>query len=68
MRSNVLYEKGVVVVNPDSEARTVEIPLKTKGAAFVDIFTGKTLDAENGRLKIAVPANAGGTAVLGTDP
>ena len=54
-----IYEKGVVAVNPDREAQTVEIPLNTKDAAFVDVFTGKTLNAEDGRLKIAVPPNAG---------
>ena len=46
-------------MNPDREAQTVEIPLNTKDAAFVDVFTGKTLNAEDGRLKIAVPPNAG---------
>jgi hypothetical protein len=54
-----IYEKGVVAVNPDREAQTVEIPLNTKNALFVDVFTGKTLKAENGCLKIAIPPNSG---------
>jgi hypothetical protein len=53
------YEKGVVAVNPDCKVQTVEILLNMKNAAFVDVFTGKTLNAENGCLKIAVPPNAG---------
>jgi len=53
------YEKGFVAVNPGREAETVEIPVNAKEPAFVDVFTGKTLNAKNGRLEIVVPANAG---------
>ncbi|HUL21202.1 MAG TPA: putative glycoside hydrolase [Thermodesulfobacteriota bacterium] len=54
-----IYEKGIVAVNPDREARTVEISLNTKDAAFIDVFTGKTLKVGNDCLKIAVPPDAG---------
>ena len=52
-----LYQKGAVAVNPESEARSVEIPVS--GSEFLDLFSEEALKAKDGKLSVNIPADSG---------
>ncbi len=57
-----VFEKGIAAVNdtPHSHTLTIELPRSPKENTFYDLYEKKRIDAENGRIKLTIPALAGG--------
>ena len=52
-----LYQKGVVAVNPESDDKSIGVPVPSSD--FLDLFSSEMLKANEGKLCVKIPSDAG---------